>query len=395
MSYERLQYLFERYADKSCTKEEKEELSALALAADNEHWVKALLEKYWDKEVVPENMSEMKASHILHSILDNAPVQEETDLSPTIKKIHWHKLTAAAVVITMLGAALFFYTHRASRKSPSGQETQQDRFRNDIAAPVHNKATLTVANGTTIVLDTLAMGASVANANKITEGTIAYSDRSADIEYHTLSVPAGSRPMQLQLADGTRMWLNVGSSVTYPTRFTGNERSVTLSGEAYFEVARNIQMKFVVNTGKTITEVLGTHFNVNSYANETATRITLLEGKVKVGSAGTNFSQVLTPGQQAQVMPGSEKLTVINGVDTEEVMAWKNGIFHFQKSDLPSIMRQVSRWYDMDIIFETEINAKFGGSIPMNVNLSQLLSMLETTGHVHFKIEGKTITVMP
>jgi ferric-dicitrate binding protein FerR (iron transport regulator) len=200
----------------------------------------------------------------------------------------------------------------------------------------------------------------------------------------------------LTLADGTKVWMNAASSMRYPTLFIGNERKVEITGEAYFEVAKNTSMPFKVNVaGKGEVEVLGTHFNINSYGDEPTINTTLLEGRVKMASLTTDDLQFITPGQQA-CLNSKGQIDLNKNPDIEEVMAWKNGKFQFgEKMDVQAIMRQIARWYDVEVEYKGTVNGSIGGSISRDVNISIVLSMLEKTGEVKFRIEGNKVTVLP
>jgi transmembrane sensor len=229
------------------------------------------------------------------------------------------------------------------------------------------------------------------NVVKLANGQLAYKGSSENIEYNTLSNPRGSKVISLVLADGSKVWLNAASTLKYPTAFVGKERKVEVTGEAYFEVSHDAAKPFIVTKGVTSVQVLGTHFNVNGYDDETALNVTLLEGSVKVSKG--NESVLIEPGQQAAI--ADSRLTIHNNIDLEEVMAWKNGLFSYKGADIETIMRQVSRWYNVDVIFEKSISEKFYAQVSRNTDVSNLLKMLEATKAVHFKIEGRTIKVMP
>jgi len=210
--------------------------------------------------------------------------------------------------------------------------------------------------------------------------------------YNRIQVPYGGQ-YQLELPDGTKVWLNAGSSLRYPVSFTGHERKVELTGEGYFEVAKNKTMPFRVQTSKQVVEVLGTHFNINAYNDDPSVKTTLLEGSVKVTQNTMGTFKMLKPGQQS-VLKNNE--LQVKEADTEEAVAWKNGLFLFNDQSLDEIMHQVSRWYDLQIVFD-DVSLKtqrFGGSISRFKNVSQLLQVLESTGSVHFKIEGRRLTAM-
>jgi ferric-dicitrate binding protein FerR (iron transport regulator) len=197
---------------------------------------------------------------------------------------------------------------------------------------------------------------------------------------------------QLTLPDGSKVWLNAATKLKYPSRFASNERKVEIDGEAYFEVVKNDKQPFrvVLQDGSTVS-VLGTHFNVMSYTNETEKEITLLEGKVAVEK--NNSVENLEPGTQAIVK--TDAITKRTGIDTEEITAWKNGLFVFHDATIESIMKQVERWYDAKVVYQGDVKQLFNASILRSEPLSKLLRLLELNGYVHFKIENKTIYVLP
>jgi ferric-dicitrate binding protein FerR (iron transport regulator) len=231
---------------------------------------------------------------------------------------------------------------------------------------------------------------------KLDNGQIAYQTASGDastplsVTYNTLNNPRGSKVIDMQLSDGSHVWLNAGSSLTYPVAFVGNERKVQITGEAYFEVAHDASKPFVVSKGVTSVEVLGTHFNVNAYDDEDALRITLLEGSVKVASKGN--LKVIKPGEQAVVANG---INVNKDVNVEQVMAWKNGMFKFNNTNMKQIMREIARWYDVDVEYQGDFSdLNFGGFVSRQANISELLKRFSATEQVHFKVEGRKIIVM-
>jgi hypothetical protein len=272
-------------------------------------------------------------------------------------------------------------------------------------APGKNGAVLTLADGTQVVLDSLHNGV-IANQKGgqvlLKEGKLAYEpDGSGEVAYNTMTTPKG-RQFQVTLPDGTKVWLNAASAVTYPTVFTGKERVVKVTGEVYFEVTKNVKMPFRVNVNnKAEIEVLGTHFNVNGYADESKISTTLLEGSVRV-TVNSAIRPVVTlkPGQQAQITNGISQaegtgIKVIENADSEKILAWKNGLFNFNGASLQEVMRQLKRWYDIDVVYEKGIpNITFWGEITRGVSLNDLLIGLEKTG-VHFRMEGRKLVVMP
>jgi transmembrane sensor len=313
----------------------------------------------------------------------------------------------AASVLLLLGV-FAIYRFQNNKPSKTAQLASVTILKNDVA-PGGNKATLTLANGTTIILDNAHSGALATQGNtqvlKLNDGQLQYKESSevspsgGDLEgaFNTMSTPRGGQ-YQLTLSDGTKVWLNAASSLRYPATFTGKDRQVELNGEAYFEVAHNAAMPFKVNVaGKEEVEVLGTHFNINSYSDEPAVKTTLLEGSVKVTPAinttiSTQLATILKPGEQAQMQAGG-KINRQTNVDIGKVMAWKNNIFNFNNENIESIMRQLSRWYNVDIRFEGTIpGIKFSGEIGRNLSLKQVLSILDET-RIKYRIEGKTLVI--
>jgi transmembrane sensor len=274
--------------------------------------------------------------------------------------------------------------------------------------PGRQGAILTLSDGKQVVLDSLGNGV-VATQNGtqviLKNGQLAYDaagKSTGAIAYNTMSTPKG-RQFQVTLPDGTRVWLNSASSITYPTSFAGNERRVEITGEAYFEVAHlfpvgggkgrgPIPFKVKINDQAEV-EVLGTHFNINAYHDESNIKTTLLEGSVKV--TGGSDRAFLQPGQQAQVTL-SEKIKIVKDADIEKVMAWKEGLFNFEGLGIEEVMRQLARWYDIDVVYGKEVpDIKFVGEMSKNVSLSDLLSGLKGIG-VHFRIEQeRRLVILP
>ena len=265
--------------------------------------------------------------------------------------------------------------------------------------PGSNKAILTLADGSTIILETAANGTLTQQGNskivKPAEGKLAYNlldEKTTEVLYNSIATPRGGQ-YQVIFSDGSKVWLNAASSLRFPAGFTGNERKVELVGEAYFEVSKNASMPFkVAIAGKGEVEVLGTHFNVHAYHDEETTHTTLLEGSVRVTGLSTGDSHIINPGEQAQV-DGKGQISINKNADTEQAIAWKNGTFNFSNADLEMVLRQLSRWYDVDIKFEGAVpQRKFAGEIQRDLKLPQVLKLLEKN-NVFCKLEGKTLIV--
>ncbi|HEY5371952.1 MAG TPA: FecR domain-containing protein [Hanamia sp.] len=391
LSKERIHYLLEAYISKKTDTSEEDELMDWIIESKEDSELKAYMLEIWNQHHSEKDFSYVNWDKIYSHVIPSPVVSIE----PKVKRMRWARLTAAAIIGIALAAGTYFYLTPRSPQSIAIKEPKQ----NDITPPSTNKAILTLANGTKIEIDSNGNGTLAIQGNvqiiKKSSGEISYAGAAkGDVSYNTLSVPMGSKPINLTLSDGSRVWINVGSSLTYPTAFTGNERKVKITGEAYFEVIHNARMPFIVQNGDVTIRDLGTHFNVNTYADEPVDQITLLEGSVRISK--NTVSQLLKPGQQARFNNGENNhIKVVNDVNMEEVMAWKNGRFLFDKNtDIGTIMRQISRWFNVDIEYQGTINQRFWGSISKDVNLLQVLKILEATGGVKFNVEGNKIIVM-
>ena len=309
-------------------------------------------------------------------------------------------MAAAVTVAAVLTTVAYFWFQGKPR--PASTPIAKTTTPTDVL-PGGNKAILKLSDGSTIVLDNAHNGVlATQGAVQIEkqEGQLEYikGNREAAVAYNTLSTPAGGQ-FQIKLPDGTRVWLNASSSITYPTAFTGNDRRVSITGEGYFEVAKDARKPFKVTIlsaageqqRSTEIEVLGTHFNINAYDDEAVVKTSLLEGKVKVVNNKAETA-ILKPGQQAQVS-NEGAMQVKDNADMEEVVAWKNGEFLFQRADIGTLMRQVARWYDIEVSYPNgKPKDKFTGKIGRNVNLSQLLEILKYS-EVRFELKGRTLVV--
>jgi len=337
----------------------------------------------------PEDLSDFDAGELRSRIWGK--VLSSTGRTTPVRKRLWARIAIAATVATfVLGAGLFYFSNRSEKAVPS------DAYMNDVH-PGKQGATLTLANGQKILIkDALTGNIASQNGVKISKtatGEIIYEltdAKSETLQYNTLSTSIGEQT-QVRLPDGSLVFLNAASSLEYPTSFAKAKiRSVTLTGEGYFEIAKDKAHPFIVKTNQQEVRVLGTHFNVNSYRDEFLTRTTLLEGSIRV-SAG-NHVRIIKPGEQSMLRDNG--LTV-KQVNIESVVAWKNKTFKFEDEKIGDIMRILSRWYDIDVIYEgTPTDESFVGEISRNKNISQVLKMLEKTGLVHFRIQGKKITVI-
>ncbi|RAJ08852.1 FecR family protein [Chitinophaga skermanii] len=312
----------------------------------------------------------------------------------------WLRWTAAAALLAfVVSTSIIFFNHK--QNTTPGVSTVA-RYGGD-ALPAGNKATLELADGSVIDLNSTKKGKidqfQDANIFKQDDETISYENTlaqsEADVTYHKIITPRGGK-FDVVLPDGTKVWLNAASSLKYPTAFIGKERVVELSGEAYFDVAKNAQQPFTVRTIDTKREplevrVLGTAFNIQAYSDEPLRTATLVNGKVSVQNK--NDREILLPGQQAMVH--NRQPMQVQVANIESVLAWKNGLFIYHDASIQEIMREISRVYDVDVVFDGDIAQQFEGTIPRSMKLSDVLKILESTGWVQFSIVGKTVTVKP
>ena len=304
----------------------------------------------------------------------------------------WKKIAVAASILIIVGVGGYVYfanknEHQVARNTPRRQI--------DIE-PARNGAVLTLNNGKQIVLDSAHNGtlAEQGNSKIIKQGDqLSYTSNqqhsAGEIIYNTITTPKGRQYPNLTLGDGSKVWLDAGSSIHFPVAFTGNERKVEITGQVWFDVVHNGKMPFKVIAKNVEVNDLGTEFNINAYNDEAKIDVTLLQGAISIGPT------TLKPGQQAQITSNG-KLQLMSNVDVEQVMAWKNGFFSFRQTDIKGIMRQLSRWYDVEVRYENvNPTETFTGEIDRNLTLAEVLKVLEKT-RVHFRIEeGRKLVILP
>jgi len=364
---------------------------------------KKLLNKYISGNCTPEEMAivedwylqlpfEKEAPH--HSLIASSKEEVWTQLShggKSLKLVAAKLLAIAASIVLCFSVGLYFIAQR--KATPLTAKTELKNI-----LPGGNKAVLTLADGTVVDLDDAKNG-QIANQS----GVIIRKAKNGQLEYiikempqvaikgsNTIATPRGGQ-YQVNLPDGTKVWLNAATTLKYPYAFAKNERLVELNGEAYFEVSKDHTRPFKVKTDAQNIEVLGTHFNINAYRDEAIIKTTLLEGSVKVSNASRTIN--LHPGEQSKLNINTAKLTLNQQVDIDKEMAWKNNIFSFDDDDLQSIMRQISRWYDVDVVYQGKITSeKYIGEIPRSSNLAEVFKILELN-HVHIDAKGRVLTV--
>lgn len=431
-------YLISRYFNNTITREELNELLALAQSGEYDDDLTNALLQQWEAARVEKKDTNIDWDGKLEAMFEQyrAPVVEV----PVIRRIKWYRFAAAAVLLLMMGAGIYYTLRTNSNNivvvSPDRKQSADTVTLN----PGTSGAVLTLDDGKQIVLDSAGNGLLATQGGTVVmnhSGSIMYNDAVASTAktiYNTLSTSRGKQ-YRLELPDGTRVWLNAASSIRFPTAFPNDMRRVEITGEAYFEVrplpaspgggGEGAKVPFVVafttpagSAGEV--QVLGTHFNINAYDDEAAVKTTLLEGKVRVvkrESASAKASAdksangkrekdnelavVLKPGEQAvlaahlPLATNHSPLTIDHSPDIEAVIAWKNGYFSFSETDMATLMRQIARWYDVEVEYAGAIpNRKFGGEISRNSNAAQVLKIMEESD-VHFKIAGRKIIVMP
>lgn len=381
MEHNRLEYLIEQYSSGKITTEELQELNQWYDSVD--YGFKSFDE--WVNEVG----SESNLVDELYSRFDSTPKSPKrvVYLRPV------YRFTAvAASILLVISIAIILNNKKKAKLSVV----------NIIEKPVlpgSQKAILKLANGQNIILDDQHPG-KVANQYGISivknsKGQIVYSNpahsaKPADELYNTIETPRGGK-YSVILPDGTVVWLNAASSLKYPLHFSKNERRVELTGEAYFEVAHNKYQPFKVISKNQEVRVLGTHFDVKAYDDDDAVSTTLLQGSVLIHNNALNKSQLLVPGQQANLTQNNMQVGEVN---TQQVISWKKGYFLFDHDNIKDIMKMISRWYDVDIRYaDIDQHETFGGTFSEYSDLKGMLQNLQQLGHVHFKLEGRKITV--
>ncbi len=390
--------LLKRYLDNTITTNEADELFTWLRnnSMEDNSEVEQIMAAYYQGSFAGSATTPLQSSrNQLEKLLEKINAEQEKQEAP-VKRMNSKWWLAAASIIILLGVGSYFIFFNNAQPDNNMAKTLPT-IPTDVAAPKANKAIITLSNGQQVPIDSLSSGQLAMQGNmlitKNSNGEIIYSggsDNNGAMAYNTLYNPRGSKVQTITLADGTQVWLNTESSLRYPVAFSGKERKVEITGEAYFEVAHNAQMPFYVTSNDVSVKVLGTHFNVNAYEDENLLKVTLLEGLVNVSKGSSALK--LTPGQQAEI---GTTINLNKDCNTEDVMAWKNGFFAFRHADLNAILKQVSRWYAIDVDYKgSNNNQEFSGKIDRNLGLSEVLRILERTG-VHFKIEGgKRLTIL-
>lgn len=375
----RIDTLFFKFINKVATEEEEQELFNLIRKPDDDENLRALIDEVMQQHMGEREMNNNSAEKVLSVILATTRPQKK------IVKIGFRKWAVAAALLAVAGCIVAWLLNmRATGKSVVTTVAASTLPPVD---PAKQGALLTLSDGSIVSLDSLQSRSIEPQGGtrvSVKSDQISYDDRNAkQVAWNTLSTPRG-RIFHLVLPDGSRVWLNAESAIRYPTSFEGKERKVELSGEAFFEIAKNEKKPFKVSIDpKTELEVLGTSFNINSYRDEGAMRATLLSGSVRMNT-GQGSGAILRPGEQAVVAQSGVKVLQ---ADTAKVMAWRHGIFNFENADIKTVMRQLERWYDIDVVYEKAIpEITFGGKMGRDLSLQHVLRILEIS-KVHFRLE--------
>lgn len=400
MNKERLQYLVEQFIANQLTIIEQQEFYGLLQQTEHEPAILAAFEAAGGEVYASEDSDDTLLPLLQRATLADKPGMK---VQAPVHRVHflrrWGWAAAVLVLLSVGGFYLWKSGLAGSNENPGIAQTKTD------IAPGRDGAILTLADGRKIVLDSLGNG-TIANQNGtevvLNNGQLLYADNLAgnngQQQWNTMQTPKG-RQFNVTLPDGTRVWLNAASSITFPTAFNGNERRVEITGEAYFEVAANKTKAFFVKIkDKAEVQVLGTSFNVNGYEDEPRISTTLLEGSVRMNSNNTptESSVMLKPGQQAQLENNGSKNLTVKQADIDKVMAWKYGAFNFEGASLQEVMRQLTRWYDIEVVYETGIpDIHFVGEMSRDISLAGVLKALEAT-NVHFRLENnRRLIVQP
>jgi ferric-dicitrate binding protein FerR (iron transport regulator) len=382
---ERIKELVIKHLDEGLDSSEKKELIVwMGLSQKN----KEAVQEFLDETSLQKGIGDLyKTKERIWKKLEQT-VDERKIIS--INRKIWQWVAAAAIIIGITTSAYFIF-FESNRHDKTNIQAQREQFQNNVK-PGSYKAKLVLADGSEIVLDSTSLGKLAQQGSSVVinqDGKLVYVPGVANQEvvYNTV-ITARGETYSLVLADNSKVWLNAASSIKFPVSFTGNERRVEITGEAYFEVTKDTDKRFIVTANGITTEVLGTHFNVNAYSNELVTKITLLEGNIQVNKNNVQ------PVQQA-VVSDNGHLEINSNTDVEEVVAWKNGEFQFgDKTDIRTAMRQIERWYDIEVEYKGTFSSHIGGSISRNASVSSILIMLEKTDVIKFEIRDKKIVVM-
>ncbi len=400
----RIIYLLEKYAVRETTETEENELFEIVKELEHDNDLQLEMAMIFD-EIEPVQLTADMRERILNNVLTpvlSFPIAiggKEEGKSWVRRIFSWQRVAVAAAIILMIGTGTYFLFFNAG-KNEIAKTVNPNPVQNDVA-PGSFKARLTLADGSSIIIDSAALGQLTKQGNTSVinkDGKLVYESEKGNgvVLYNTIATNKGET-YSFILADGSKVWLNSASSVHFPVAFPGKERRIEFTGEVYMQVAKNPQQPFIASAKGLDVLALGTEFNINAYNDEENVNTTLIEGMVKVStpqlsSSTQNQNVILNPGQQTQLNRKGE-LTTAKNVDTDEIIAWKDGMFHFESADLKTILRQFARWYDVEVVYDGPVkNRKFFGIVKRNSTLKTVLEMLQDNNIV-FHIEGKKLVV--
>ncbi|MFC6102448.1 FecR family protein [Olivibacter domesticus] len=390
----RFTFLVTKYLNKSATAAEIEELSTLLHTLEIEEINKIMEQIYEQTDTTNPVLNLDQSQNILQNILKDTKISQQTHFSKR-KYSPIYKLSIAAIIGAITFGLVFFKFYSLQKDN---QRTLPIKQTSDISAG-GNRATLSMANGTIILLDSANKGVLARDEGtiikKTAEGQLAFNarhiqyDKEASIGVNTIYTPRGGQ-YQIILPDGSKVWLNAETSIKFPSKFIGAERRVELIGEAYFEIAKKINQPFKVVTNRIEVQVLGTAFSISGYKDETTQKTTLFDGAIKIKRG--EKTQLLKPGEQS-ILTANNQFQLKDGVDPEVELAWKNGLFLFKDASMKEVMNQVARWYNVKVIYTGKNSKKlFNGSVSRSANLDELMSMLAFTG-VAYEIKERNIII--
>ncbi|CAL1521534.1 FecR domain-containing protein [Chitinophaga sp. MM2321] len=392
MTNERFATLIRLYKAGSLTEEQWEELQQVFSTGEHDEALEEEMARLFDSFGIHETWTPATKQVLWDKVLaasrQGVPATEAV-IAPMPRR-RW-RMAAAAVLVLIVGSAALYSITRINKKNEPAVAIQSARV--DVA-PGSDKAVLTLADGSTIQLDStgdrvIGQGAAAIKQQGSRLQYAANGNTTAANSFNTLTTPRSGQ-FKVILQDGTKVWLNAASSLRYPAVFSGKERKISLQGEAYFDVTQNAERPFVVTVNGMTVKVLGTEFNINSYADEAVMAATLVSGSVQVNSE--NKKMVLHPGEQL-TMNTAGALNIREGVNLEEITAWKDGNFYFDNTALSVILRQFARWYDVDVVYTSPVkDRKFFGVIRRSTSLTGVLKLLEAND-IKFRIEGKKLFV--
>ena len=401
MEKETVIFLLQKHIAGTLTEADKIELTTFIDKKQHKEVITAALEELLSRNNQITEFDEKRFMPLVAGVFKADVITDEDAIADSTtnkrKGVFGKKAWLALMALVFVGAlSVYFYYFKPFPFKPFAGNNNSV---SDEVAPGGYKALLTLFDGSTIVLDSVADGLLTQQGNakvtKVANGELSYSaagETNSNNLFNTVTTPRGGQ-YQVVLSDGSRIKLNAFSSVTYPTTFGGKDRSVTITGEAYFEIAKNAKKPFKIRVYDMEVEVSGTEFNINAYTDEPAIKTTLIKGNIKL--TNNEMLLMLHASQQGQ-FDKQGNFSLEKNIDTNEVIAWKNGLFQFNNADAKTAIRQIGRWYNVDVVYEKGAlkNQEVFGEIRRNVNLSEVVKLLKKSD-INCSVEGRTLFVRP